>query len=411
MKRLTIAAAALLFAVTANAQNETPATVKVGGFIRDYAHMDTKEMVAGTADLFSYIPKETQADDMTTYHYTAMTSRLWVTADGYKYGNMTANARIEADFYNGVSGVTGTAVFRLRQAFMNLSWTREDGSKIGSLKAGQAWHPMAADMPDIFSLNTGAPFGPFSRTPLIQWDAPLAGNLSYTLAGVWQMQYPSCGPGGASADYIKFSGIPELYFGLNYKAGNALFRVGYDFLSLKPYKNVGNRVNSSLVFAYGQYSKGLFTAKAKTTFGQDGSHLNLTGGYAVTGGTTAADYEFTSSTSSSTWMTLSYGKKWQGVLFAGYIKNFGVGKEIKEGVLDNKVQPLYFFCKNSFKNVNSVWRLTPTVLRNIGKFTVGVECELTSAQYGALSLADGTCAENTHNVLNTRLQGMLKFTF
>ncbi|MBQ0149522.1 MAG: hypothetical protein KBT08_02770 [Bacteroidales bacterium] len=411
MKRLTIAAAALLFAVTANAQNETPATVKVGGFIRDYAHMDTKEMVAGTADLFSYIPKETQADDMTTYHYTAMTSRLWVTADGYKYGNMTANARIEADFYNGVSGVTGTAVFRLRQAFMNLSWTREDGSKIGSLKAGQAWHPMAADMPDIFSLNTGAPFGPFSRTPLIQWDAPLAGNLSYTLAGVWQMQYTSCGPGGASADYIKFSGIPELYFGLNYKAGNALFRVGYDFLSLKPYKNVGNRVNSSLVFAYGQYSKGLFTAKAKTTFGQDGSHLNLTGGYAVTGGTTAADYEFTSSTSSSTWMTLSYGKKWQGVLFAGYIKNFGVGKEIKEGVLDNKVQPLYFFCKNSFKNVNSVWRLTPTVLRNIGKFTVGVECELTSAQYGALSLADGTCAENTHNVLNTRLQGMLKFTF
>ena len=402
MKRLTIAAAALLFAVAANAQNETPATVKVGGFIRDYAHLDTKEMVAGTADLFSYIPKETQADDMTTYHYTAMTSRLWVTADGYKYGNMTANARIEADFYNGLTNVTGTAVFRLRQAFMNLSWNREDGSKIGSLKAGQAWHPMAADMPDVFSLNTGAPFGPFSRTPLIQWDAPLAGNLSYTLAGVWQMQYTSCGPGGASADFIKFSGIPELYFGLNYKAGNALFRVGYDFISLKPYKNVGNRVNSSLVFAYGQYSKGLFTAKAKTTFGQDGSHLNLTGGYAITGGTKKEDFEFTSSTSSSTWMTLSYGKKWQGVLFAGYIKNFGVGKEITGD---------YFFCKNSFKNVNSVWRLTPTVLRNIGKFTVGVECELTSAQYGALSLADGTCAENTHNVLNTRLQGMLKFTF
>ena len=389
-------------AASASAQvTETPATVKVGGFIRNYAHIDTKEMVTSTGDLFSYIPVEVQGDNSTTYHYTAITSRLWVAADGYKYGNMSASARIEADFYNGITGVSGTAVFRLRQAFMNLSWTREDGSKIGSLKAGQAWHPMAADMPDILSLNTGAPFGAFSRTPLIQWDSPISGGLSYTLAGIWEMQYTSCGPEKSTANYMKYSGIPEIYAALNYTNANTILRVGYDFLSIKPYRN-GGRANSSLVYAYGQYKKGLFTAKAKTTFGQNGSHLNLTGGYAVTGGTKPEDFEYTASTNSSTWVSLMYGKKWQGALFAGYIKNFGVGKEITGD---------YWFCKNSFNNVNSVWRLTPTVFRNFGKFTVAAEYEVTSCQYGDLSKADGTCAKNTRNVLNNRVQGMLKFTF
>jgi hypothetical protein len=381
---------------------EQEGQVQVHGFIRDYAHIDTKSMVSGTADLFSYIPKEVQGDKTDTYHFTAMTSRLWVTADGYRYGNMTASARIEADFYNGFSGSTGgTAVLRLRQAFMALSWDGSDGSKIGTLKVGQAWHPMAADMPDVLSLNTGAPFGAFSRTPLCQWDAALGSNLSYTAAAIWQMQYRSCGPEGTSMNYVKYCGIPELYLGLNYKGENTLFRIGYDFQAIKPYAGGKNKV-SSLALLYGQYKKGLFTAKAKTTYGQDGSHLNLTGGYAVTGGSSEADYEYTSSTCSSTWVTLSYGKKWQGVLFGGYLKNFGVGKDIVGGN--------YWFCGNSFKNVSSAWRLTPTILRNIGKFTVGAECELTDAKYGELQ-SDGTVGGDTKDVLNTRLQVMLKFTF
>ncbi len=70
----------------------------------------------------------------------------------------------------------------------------------------------------------------------------------------------------------------------------------------------------------------------------------------------------------------------------------------------------YWFCSNSRNNVKNVWRLTPTVFRNIGKLTLGAECELTNAQYGALQ-ADGTVGGDLKNVLNTRLQLMLKFTF
>lgn len=398
-----LAAAAALIPALAGAQGETPAEVTVGGFIRNYSYVDSKTLVTSTNDLFSYIPLQAQGDDTESWHMTAMTSRLWVDAKGYRYGNMTASARIEADFYNGVSGVTGTANLRLRQAFVTLGWVNGRGEPVGSLKIGQAWHPMAADMPDVISLNTGAPFNPFSRTPQFQWTAPLTSTLSYTAAAIWQMQYASCGPEGASANYMKYGGIPELYLGVNYTGERGMMRLGYGLLSLQPYRG-GKREWSSLAFLYAQYKEGLFSAKFKTTFGQDGSHLNLTGGYAVTGGTSPEDYEFTPTVNSSTWFSLSYGKKWQGVLFGGYIRNFGTREEVTGD---------YWFCKNSFKNVNRVWRLTPTAILNLGKLQFGLEYEITGAQYGDATQISGTGEfdKGLDWVTNRRLDFMVKFTF
>ena len=239
--RIPAAALALFCAVSASAQD---AQIKLYGFIRNFAHIDTHEMTAGTADLFSYGPKDNDNDN-TTYHFTAITSRLGVDVSGYQYGNMSASAKIEADFYNGVSGVSGTAVFRLRQAYMTLGWKDEDKLPT-TLKIGQAWHPMAADMPDVISLNTGAPFGPFSRTPLMQFDKSFSSSFSMTAAAIWQMQYTSAGPAGASANYIKYSGIPELYAGVSYKGENSLVRVGVDFLSIKPVQTEEDRLTFPL---------------------------------------------------------------------------------------------------------------------------------------------------------------------
>ena len=42
--------------------------------------------------------------------------------------------------------------------------------KYSKLLIGQAWHPMAADMPDIFSLEAGSPFGPFNRSPQVNFE-------------------------------------------------------------------------------------------------------------------------------------------------------------------------------------------------------------------------------------------------
>ena len=87
-------------------------------------------------------------------------------------------------------------------------------------------------------------------------------------------------------------------------------------------------------------------------------------------------------------------------------KNFGT----KEEVLKER----YYFSKNSFANLNSMWRLTPTVLYNLGKLQLGLEYEITSVQYGSI---DGTkpyfglATKDLHWVTNNRVQMMVKYTF
>ena len=165
-----LAAALVLCSTSLSAQN-----YKWYGFIRNYYTLDTRECVSGTEDFFMYLPKDqainANGDDLnatTSFRFAALTSRLGLDVTGYEINGWNVGAKIETDFYSGVSGVTGTATLRLRQAFLTMAKNNL------TLKMGQAWHPMAADMPDVISLNTGAPFGPFSRTPLVQADVKLS---------------------------------------------------------------------------------------------------------------------------------------------------------------------------------------------------------------------------------------------
>ena len=395
LKFLSVAALAALCTVGASAQDTQ---IKLYGFIRNYAHVDTHETKALTADLFSYLPLDNDNEDV-TWHFTAITSRLGVNVTGYEYNGVKVSAKIESDFYSGVSGVTGTAQLRLRQAYVNFDWTN------ASLKVGQTWHPTAADLPDVISLNTGAPFGPFCRTPLVQldWNLDEEKAWSLTAAAIWQMQYTSAGPEGYSANYMKYSGIPEIYAGINYKWKGGLVRLGADFLSIKPVQKESTRMNALTPFFYAQYKTGLFSAKFKSVYAQAGEHMNLNGGYALT-----TDGEYAPTRNSSSWLSLTYGKDWQAVLFAGYAKNFGTTKEIVDA------DHLYF-CKNSFSNMNQMFRLSPTVIRNFGKVTAGLEYEITSVQYGdkqyGINRTNALYDQGLHWVTNHRVQVMLKYAF
>jgi len=397
-KYFALAALAALCTVTATAQD---VQYKWYGFIRNYAHVDTHEMTALTADLFSYGPKDNDNENA-TWHFTAITSRLGLDVTGYKFNNMTATAKIEADFYNGLSGVTGTAVFRLRQAYVTLGWKNAYGNPY-SLKVGQSWHPMAADMPDVISLNTGAPFGPFARTPLAQFDYALDGGLSLTAAALWQQQYTSAGPEGPSANYMKYSGIPEIYLGLSHTGANTIVRAGLDFISTKPVQASSERMNALIPFFYAQYKNGLFSAKLKSVVAQAGEHVNLNGGYGV-----AAEGGYTPTRNSSTWVSLSYGKDWQWVLFGGFAKNFGTVKPLANS-------SSFWFSKNSASNMNTMYRLTPTLIRNLGKVQVALEYELTAVEYGdtklGMNLQKGLYDEGLHWVKNNRVQMMLRYSF
>ncbi len=402
------------------------------GFIRNYFTYDTRESTAGTADLFYYLPKDHNyndyGDDLNakgSFRFLSLTTRLGVDVSGYKVGRTEFGAKVETDFYSGLTGSTGTAQLRLRQAYATVAWGDLSLGKNSEQKAyvkltvGQAWHPMAADQPHVTSLETGAPFNPFSRTPEVVMDATLGKRWTITGAAIWQMQYASTGPSGKSADYIKYSGVPELYAGLSYKSKTGfLARAGFSFLSIKPRWSgpdskgvtvkVSDRLNAFNPYIYVQYTKKDFEFKAKTVYSQAGDYMNLMSGYAVCDNTASdGHWEYTPNQVSSTWASISYGKKWQFMFMAGYIQNLGTTKDLTTEYFNN----YYYYTSNGDKSLVSMWRIIPTVAYNIGKFTIALEYNLTSARYGDTYNVRGVAIDNIHPVTNHRIQTMFKFTF
>jgi hypothetical protein len=390
-------------------------------------------------------------NDHASFRYLSLTSRLGVDVAGYQIGNVAFGAKIEGDFYSGLSNssnasageyfpgntkISGTAAARLRQAYATITWKDlpmgvNSKASVG-LKIGQAWHPMAADMPHVFSLEAGAPFGPFSRTPLVQMDANLGDHWVVSGAAIWQMQYQSAGPIGASASYMKYGMTPELYAALAYKSGGFLLRAGVDVLSIKPrvygklndkVVKVADRKTSVLGYVYTQYSYKKFAVKAKTTFGEGGEHMNLMSGYAKVGENNDGSWDYASLRNSSSWLSLTYGKKWQGVLYLGYVKNLGLAEAASGPLAKGDV----YFCGNGFSNITQMYRINPQLIYNIGKMNIGLEYQWTSVQYGdyvdAQDCSDGTCkivpgldknglaTSNLHWVGNHRVNMMIKYNF
>jgi hypothetical protein len=429
------------FSATASEKAEPKNNFKLYGFIRNYFAFDTRESVSGTGDLFYYLPKDVALNDAgedinatSSFRALALTSRLGVDVSGYSIGNVHFGAKIEGDFYSGLSNssnanagkffpgntkISGTAAARLRQAYATITWKelgKEQKNSVG-LKLGQAWHPMAADMPHLFSLEAGAPFGPFSRTPQVTMDANLGEHWILSAAAIWQMQYQSSGPVGASALYMKYGKTPEMYAALAYKSKGFLMRAGVDVLSITPrlFNAEGLKVNerktSVLGYVYAQYSYKKFGIKAKTTFGEGGEHMNLMSGYAKVGENSDGSWNYASLRNSSSWLSLSYGKKWQGVLYLGYIKNLGLAKEASAPLAKADV----YFCGNGFSNINQMYRINPQLIYNIGKLNIGLEYQWTAVQYGEYEDgkldAHGLAQKNLHWVGNNRLNLMVKYNF
>ncbi len=420
---------------------------KLYGFIRNYFIYDSRESVSGTGDLFYYLPKDVKmvdgidVNDQSSFRYLSLTSRLGVDVTGYHIGNIHFGAKIEGDFYSGLasasgsaatdyfpsnSKIGGTATARLRQAYATVTWKDlpmgVNGKASVALKMGQAWHPLAADMPHIFSLEAGAPFGPFSRTPLVQMDANLGDNWVISGAAIWQMQYQSAGPVGASPIYMKYGMTPEFYAAVAYKSSDFLFRVGADLVSIKPRVlgenvdgrtvKVSDRKTSLLYYAYTQYTHNKFAVKAKTTFGEGGEHLNLMSGYAKVDENNDGSWEYASMRNSSSWLSMSYGKTWQAVLFLGYVKNLGLADSAGHPLAKGDV----YFCGNGFSNIRQMYRINPQIIYNIGKMNVGLEYQYTGVEYG--DYRDGMLDEyalayerNKTWVANNRVNLMVKFNF
>ena len=411
--------AALLIGSAAFAQEEKPSHFKLYGFIRNYMVADTRAVNAGTEDLYFYMPKGVSIKDGFdenagfNWRFVSLTTRMGLDVSGYKWGSMGVSGKVEADFYclNG-----SVATLRLRQAFMKLAW---DESPV-TLTIGQAWHPMAADMPHMNNLETGAPFNPFNRSPQLTADVKLGSNLTFTASLLYLNHYLPTGPGDVkSKDYYKY-GLPELYMGLSYKDGGFLGRVGLDMTNIRPYRTIADwrvadssdpktiEVKSLMTtfspFIYAQYTKGLFQIKAKSILAQSGEHLNLLSGYGVHSFNADGTITYTPMQDWASFLSFSYGKKFQVMAMLGYMKQLGTTADLT----DNRL----WMNKSADVHIQQALRATPTVAWNLGKFTVSLEYNLTAAEFGTGERnARGMFTGTPEWVLNHRFICMTKFNF
>lgn len=416
----------------ASAKIEKPSHFKFYGFIRNYFVFDSRESKSGTKDLFYYIPKDealnAKGEDMNanpTFRFLAITSRVGLDVKDYQFGRTKVGAKIETDFYcmNG-----NVAVLRLRQAYATLGWDGlgKDGKQSTSLKIGQAWHPIAADQPYVIDLETGTPFNPFSRTPQVMLDHNFSKNFTLTGGFIWQMQYLSSGPSGASDNYIKYGCTPEFYAGVTFKSNNGFTgRVGMDVLSIKPrWRNsagdkVDDRITTVSPYVYAQYSKDAFAVNAKVVYASAGEHFNMLSGYGVTDVNSDGSWDYAPLHSTASYLSVKYGRKLQVQGMIGHMKNLGTSKSLYE----DPANPGYtstdnvYISGNGFHNLNQIIRVTPTVVYNLGKLSFGLEYDITSAQYGKYAVdghvnsSNGLVDGDLHWVTNHRLLGMVKFTF
>lgn len=430
-----LAPAAVAFAsepAAETAKTEKPAHLKFYGFIRNYFAFDSRESKAGTKDLFYYLPLDeslnangTDINANPSFRFLAITSRLGLDVKDYQIGKTKVGAKVETDFYcmNG-----NVAVLRLRQAYATLGWDNlgNDGTQSTSLKIGQAWHPMAADQPYVIDLETGAPFTAFSRTPQVMVDHNFSKNFALTAGVLWQMQYLSTGPKGASDTYIKYSCTPEFYAGLTMKTNHGfLARVGADVLSIKPRvrnsegEKVSDRITTVNPYVYAKYDSRDFSINAKVIYASAGEHFNMLSGYGVTKVDSDGSWDYAPLHSTASFLSVKYGRKVQVQGMIGYMKNLGTSKALYE----DAAHPGYtstsnvYISGNGFHNLNQLIRVTPTVVYNLGKLSFALEYDITAAQYGKYAVAghvnssNGLVDGDLHWITNHRLLGMVKFTF
>ena len=449
MKRTLLFASLLaMFALGAFAQEKEKPSFKFYGFVRNYACYDTRESLTSNSEQFYYMPKDIKLDangnDLNAQDnimLLSITTRLGLNVTGLNFLGSKTSAKIEADF---AGFGTSNTVLRIRQAYAKMDW---EHSKV---LVGQAWHPAMGDMmPDVFSLETGAPFTPFSRTPQLRYDYE-AKNVKLTATALYQFQYTSYGPDGASFNYARNAIIPEMYFQGIIKKGGFMMGIGVDVLTLKPrtqytvteketiynpvvdkdgnhltdvttgepmyvqstkettktYKSNDELMVSVTPTIFASYKKGNWGVKGRVTYAQNAAHMSMISGYAVTEKLENGDWKYSSINSIGGWVDATYKQPLKtGYLtfccFAGYTKNLGCMNDIED--IKNDIY------MRGEKNMDYMWRVAPSILYTHNAMQIGVEYNPTTVGYGKPDSKYNM--SDVHTVTNHRICAMLKYNF
>jgi hypothetical protein len=363
--------------------NKLP-SMQLSGFIKSDFIFDSRQNVALRENMFLLYPLPIQADqqgadvnDVRSVQFIPFQTRLSASFSGTTVLNARATGLIEGEFFGtSEADING---FRLRHAAINLHWN----SGI-SLLMGQFWHPLfiTGCYPSTASINTGAPFNPFSRNPQLEISFKNR-RIRYSFTVVSQLDFRSNGPTGPSASYLRNSGLPEMAGKVQWQSSDerVLLGAGSSYKMLRPRladeagRKVQELVGSGAIMAWSGYSTGNTTLRAAAILGQDMFHLSMIGGYAVSlsdvAGEAPADRKYTPLSTFSAWTEIVTGGTWQAGLFAGYSSNLGAGD-----IIGN--EPV-IYARGS--DINFLYRLSPRITYNINNIRLGAETEYTRAFY------------------------------
>lgn len=395
----------LIFSISAAAQ-ESAIKTKIYGFVRNDFFYNSRKNEESTDGVFNFFPKPvelsagTDKNAVSQAELISVNTRLGLDITGSDLFGAKSSARIESDFAG-----TGSTFFllRIRLAYMKLNWSKTE------LCIGQDWHPLFGSVaPSVLSLNGGAPFQPFNRSPQIRIKYSLSNQLSLTGSALYETQFASQGPLGASSTYMKNAMTPELFIGAEYKSTHWISGIGLDTKTIKPDQNI---LTSYTAAAYTQFSAKNLQMKAKLTLGQNTTDLGMFGGYAASKYATdsATVLAYSNLNTLSSWFNVVYGSKVQVGLLLGYSQNLGA-----ENTLDyrkGKKITSYGcgFYDSGQQLIDRLVRVAPQISYNLANLKFGLELDYTTAVFGNIQ-ANGRISSPYH-VDNKRVVATMSYIF
>ncbi|MCB2195485.1 MAG: hypothetical protein KQH79_06475 [Bacteroidetes bacterium] len=378
------------------------------GFIKSDVFYDSRQNVEALEGLLLIFPKDIAYDEngndmnaKSSLGIVDISTRLTGKITGPDILGAKLAGHFEID-WTGITGTYFTSRVRLRHAYSKLNWEKTE------LLFGRTWHPMFVTdcYPSVMSLNTGIPFQPFNRSPMLKLSHEM-GKFKIIGAAISQSDYVSSGPDGKSAKYIKNADIPNLHLQLQYRPGSFLLGAAVDYKSIMPrltteslinkdsdYDSLfvtDEKVNSISYMGYLKYKKSKLEIKAKAVYGQNLSESIMPGGYAVSSLDSITGHEkYSPYNHFYTWGNIIYGDQTKLGLFGGYTKNLGANEPI---VGDTYGMAL---------NVDYIYRVASTVSHKIKNVMMALEVEYTVAAYGDVDNQYGEFTQS-HEVANTRI--------
>ncbi|NTW25700.1 MAG: hypothetical protein HGA37_13465 [Lentimicrobium sp.] len=359
-------------------ENTNPYKLSVSGFVRADAIFDSRQVVEAREGFLLFYPKKPLIDPngadinaKPTFNQYAMTTRITAKATGPDVLGAKVLALIEGDF-TGASNIENNSL-RLRHAYISLQWAKT------RLLLGQYWHPLDLPemIPNVLSLNTGAPFHSFSRQPQVRVDYK-TGKLNFVAVAASQRDYVNAGPSGSNSIYIRNSLIPNLHGQIHFKSTKLFVGVAVDYKMLTP------RIATDSLFAaeeqlnclswsgFINFTSGKLSVKTQYTYGQALNDHLMMGGFGVSyTDELTRNRDYAALNYHAAWMntTLSLGK-WSPSLFLGYTKNSGAAENISGAI----------YARDA--DIDYVYRIAPMMTFVTGRFSIIGEVEYTVAAYG-----------------------------